>query len=92
MLAKHPEHAEKIYQELLTCDINDPNALATVPHLNAVIDETMRLMPPGMTGHYRMTPSQGVKIGDTYIPGNTNVTAPKYCLHRREYIIFLSHG
>ena len=84
MLAKHPEHADKIYKELLTCDVNDAEILATLPHLEAVINETMRLCQPAMTGANRLTSDQGLWIGDTWIPGNTKVAAPKYSIMRRE--------
>ena len=84
MLAKHPEHADKIYQELVTCDEADANALAALPHLDAVISETMRLCPPAMTGANRFTSDQGLWIDETWIPANTKVAAPKYSSHRCE--------
>ncbi|KAL8973608.1 MAG: hypothetical protein Q9197_002147 [Variospora fuerteventurae] len=49
MLAKYPEHAARIYDELVTCDVTDANALATLPHLEAVINESMRLCPPALS-------------------------------------------
>ena len=84
MLAKHPEHADKIYKELLTCDVTDVDVLAMLPHLEAVINETMRLCPPAMTGANRLTADQGLWIGSVWIPGNTKVAAPKYSIMRRE--------
>lgn len=56
ILARYLEHANRIYEELVRCDISDINSLAALPHLNAVIDETMHLMPAAMTGANRMTP------------------------------------
>lgn len=84
ILARYPEHANRVYQELVSCDIGDINSLAALPHLNAVIDETMRLMPAAMTGTNRMTPQQGLYIDQTWIPGNTKIAAPKYSIMRRE--------
>lgn len=85
MLAKYPEHADKVYEELTGCDVTDVNALATLPHLQAVINETLRLCPPAMTGGNRLTSDEGLWIDDTWIPGNTKVAAPKYSIMRCEY-------
>ncbi|KAL8900589.1 MAG: hypothetical protein Q9192_000976 [Flavoplaca navasiana] len=86
-LAKYPYHADKIYEELITCNLDDINALASIPHLEAVINETLRLWPPQMTGGNRMTSDQGLWIDDTWIPGNTKVAAPKYSIMRREFFL-----
>ncbi|KAL8996989.1 MAG: hypothetical protein Q9169_003640 [Polycauliona sp. 2 TL-2023] len=86
-LAKHPYHADKIYEELVDCNIDDANALASVPHLEAVINETLRLWPPAMTGQNRMTSDHGLWIDDTWIPGNTKVAAPKYSIMRCESVL-----
>ncbi|KAI4290014.1 MAG: hypothetical protein L6R35_000705 [Caloplaca aegaea] len=62
LLAKYPEHAARIYDELVTCDVTDANALATLPHLEAVINESMRLCPPALSGGSRMTSDEGLWI------------------------------
>ncbi|KAL8951589.1 MAG: hypothetical protein Q9222_002444 [Ikaeria aurantiellina] len=41
--------AGRIHEELATCDVMDDTALAALPHLEAVINETLRLCPPAMT-------------------------------------------
>lgn len=84
-LCKHPEHPDKILLELRDVDETDFNALAKLPHLNGVINETLRLVPPQLTGGGRMTSSEGLWIDDTWIPGGTKVTAPKYVLSRRKW-------
>lgn len=84
MLAKYPEHADKLYDELVTCDVTDANALATLPYLEAVINESMRLCPPALTGASRMTSDEGLWIDEVWIPGNTKVVAPKYSIFRRK--------
>ena len=49
--------------------------------LNGIISETLRLHPP--TGLLqRKTPPEGLTIGETYIPGNTNVFCPQYVAAR----------
>ncbi|KAI1490701.1 cytochrome P450 [Biscogniauxia mediterranea] len=81
-LSKYPEHAEKIRSEIQDVDIRDANALAVLPHLNGVISEILRLVPPAMTGGGRITGPRGLLLDDTVIPPFTKVTAPKYVIHR----------
>ncbi|KAF3480939.1 uncharacterized protein GIQ15_06286 [Arthroderma uncinatum] len=83
-LLRHPEQVEKLYQELKTVDVMDTRVLQGLPHLNAVIKETLRLHPAVPTGGYRDTPPEGMAIGGTFIPGNTTMVAPRYVLHRLE--------
>ncbi|KAK2873645.1 hypothetical protein FQN49_002198 [Arthroderma sp. PD_2] len=83
-LLRHPVQAEKLYQELQAVELMDAKALRDLPHLNAVIKETLRLHPAVPTGGYRDTPPEGMTIGGTYIPGNTTMVAPRYVLHRLE--------
>jgi tryprostatin B 6-hydroxylase len=86
-LSKYPEHAKKIQAEINNVDVNDTNALAALPHLNGVIYETLRLVPPAMTGSNRITGSNGLLVDDVLIPPGTKVTAPKYVIHRSKNAI-----
>ncbi|KAJ5758202.1 Cytochrome P450 [Penicillium nucicola] len=52
--------------------------------LDAVINETLRLHPAVPSGVQRVTPAEGVKIGETYVPGNTIVAIPLHTLFRDE--------
>ncbi|RWA07192.1 hypothetical protein EKO27_g7914 [Xylaria grammica] len=83
-LSIHPKHIEKIHQELAGVCITDNNELAGLPHLNAVIQEAMRLHPNLLTGGSRKTTEKGVKIGDVYIPPHITVITPHYTIARRE--------
>lgn len=58
--------------------------LMTVALLDAVINEAMRLHPPVPSGTQRMTPPEGLWIGDKFIPGNTIVQVPSYTVFRDE--------
>ncbi|KAF2180461.1 cytochrome P450 monooxygenase-like protein [Zopfia rhizophila CBS 207.26] len=80
-LAKYPEHAEKIVSEVKDSDM-ESNALASMPHLNGVINQTLRLIPPALTGGSGITGPNGLWVDDVWIPAHTKVTAPKYVLHR----------
>lgn len=75
---------DKILSELTAVDETGHNALALLPHPNGVINEALRLIPAQMTGGARITPSKGLWIGETWIPGGTKVIAPKYVISRRK--------
>lgn len=60
--------------------------IANLKHLNAVINETLRLHPPVPTALQRKTPPEGMAIDETFIPGNTTVICPQYVLGRSEYL------
>lgn len=84
-LARDPQHADKIRQELQTVEsIYDTAALQKLKHLAAFTNEILRLYPPTPTGGYRISPPQGLTIAGRYIPGNTTIVAPKYHIARRE--------
>ncbi|KAF6811049.1 cytochrome p450 [Colletotrichum sojae] len=83
-LAKHPHHAEKIYDELRDVDITDLKTLTSLPHLNAVINEGLRLYPALLTGGARKTTENGATIGGVFIPADTTIIAPRHVISRRE--------
>lgn len=56
--------------------------LSKLKHLDAVINETLRLHPPVPSGVQRMTPPQGVTIGNTFIPGDSIVQVPLHTTFR----------
>ncbi|KAI8633819.1 cytochrome P450 [Xylariaceae sp. FL1651] len=83
-LAKHPHHAEKILGEVEGVDVTDIRALAILPHLNAVINEALRLYPIAPTGGARKTTDGGIVVGGRFIPPGTTIYAPRYSIFRRE--------
>ncbi|KAF2454093.1 cytochrome P450 [Lineolata rhizophorae] len=62
----------------------DAHTLMNVPHLDGVINETMRLHPPVIFGLQRQTPPEGIMIGDKHIPGNSHVRIPHWSIQRDE--------
>lgn len=54
---------------------------AAYPVLESVINETMRLYPPVLFGSQRVTPPQGLQIGEKWIPGEMVVYMPSWQLH-----------
>ena len=75
---------EKLRAEILSLpSIRDTKLLAQAPHLNAVINVTMRLYPPALTGGVRETGPDGLVVAGRYIPPGTTIVAPRYSLARR---------
>ncbi|KAJ3539507.1 hypothetical protein NM208_g5462 [Fusarium decemcellulare] len=87
-LGSNPSQIVKLREEIDEYfsgrDHADPSSLANLAHLNAVIDETLRLHPPVPSGLQRVTPPQGLMIGDTMVPGNTIVQVPLHTIQRDE--------
>jgi tryprostatin B 6-hydroxylase len=87
-LARDTNMQEKLRKELVSLRESDRSfsfkSLQSADLLNAIINETLRLHPPVPSGALRLTPPEGIKIGETFIPGNTTVVAPSYSIGRRE--------
>lgn len=82
-LALDPSQISKIRSELDQLDTNlDARALHNLPHLNGVINETLRLHPGVPSGGLRVSPPEGITIASTFIPGSTVLCLPVYSLHR----------
>ncbi|KAF4334737.1 cytochrome P450 monooxygenase [Fusarium beomiforme] len=56
--------------------------LQNIPLLDACINETLRLHPAVPAGLQRVTPDEGIYIGDRYIPGDVIVKVPMYSMFR----------
>ncbi|KAH8901269.1 cytochrome P450 monooxygenase-like protein [Thozetella sp. PMI_491] len=56
--------------------------LVGLPLLDAVINEVLRLHPPVPSGTQRVTPPEGLRIGQVHIPGNVIVQVPSYTVFR----------
>ena len=67
-------------------DVQDFAILQKLPHLNGIINETLRLHPAVPTGGLRETPSGGAVICGRFVPGNIVVCAPRYTLSRRKCV------
>ncbi|KAE8036859.1 hypothetical protein FH972_009492 [Carpinus fangiana] len=89
-IAKEPQIIARLREELQThVDATgnvDHKAIQDAPYLNGCINETLRINPPVPTMVARMTPPEGVTIGDTFVPGNMTVWCPQYVIGRSERI------
>ena len=74
----------KLRHELADSDDDSAVQLQGSEHLDAVIYESLRVNPPAPAGHERLTPPEGLWVGETYIPGNISVFIPHYALFRGE--------
>ncbi|KAF4970065.1 hypothetical protein FSARC_2811 [Fusarium sarcochroum] len=87
LLCKHPQHLEHLRQELDS--VLEPHEVITpydkvkdLPFLRAVIDESLRVIPPTSAGLPRRTPKEGASILGEWIPGDTSVNMTIYAAHR----------
>ncbi|KAI5831877.1 cytochrome P450 [Schizophyllum commune Tattone D] len=89
-LATDPYRQRKLQQEIdavfgmdhkdkVSVDIAE---LSRLPYLNACINESFRILPPGPFGPPRTTGREGALILDRWIPPNTTVHVPVYAMHR----------
>ncbi|GAB7365351.1 hypothetical protein MBLNU230_g6431t1 [Neophaeotheca triangularis] len=86
-LAKDPEQVTKLREELRPLvqggNWGDKD-IRFAAHLNGCINEALRLHPPVPSGVSRETPKEGLRVGDTFIPGHTTYITPTYVMGRDE--------
>ncbi|KAI9677985.1 MAG: hypothetical protein M1822_008093 [Bathelium mastoideum] len=81
-LALYPEHARRVYEEIRDVDVTDLSVLASLSHMNGMINEAMRLYPAQLTGSSRITTASGLRIGDVWIPPGVKVASPRFSIMR----------
>lgn len=93
-LAAEPKHQRKLHEELTAAGQApqsqfslEHNVLKGLPYLNGFINECLRLHPPLPAGVPRLTPPEGLNIGDVYIPGDVTILTPIYTIQRCEFSI-----
>ncbi|KAK5121698.1 hypothetical protein LTR85_004870 [Meristemomyces frigidus] len=87
-LAQDPGQVKKLRNELRPLARGDwsDKDIRQAPHLNGAIDEALRLPPPVPSGVSRLTPGEGMWVGDTWVPGNATFIMPQYVMGRDESI------
>ncbi|KAK7423226.1 hypothetical protein QQZ08_009122 [Neonectria magnoliae] len=85
-LATNPNATRQLQEEVdqYYANTEEPDhvALSKLKYLQACIDESLRLHPPVPSGLQRMTPTQGLQIGDVFIPGDTILQIPSHTMNR----------
>lgn len=83
-LSRYPEMADRVRAEVAALgDRPEPMAIARLPYLNAVCQETLRFYPVVLTGTPRRL-LEPATIGDRTYPAGTILMAGIYSIHRRE--------
>jgi cytochrome P450 len=84
-LLEHPEWYDRIYHELKT-ELDGPPetvssaTLARLPILNAVINETGRVLPAFQQDWPRQVPPEGAVLAGKFLPGGTIVHLQMYAV------------
>ncbi|KAJ6028635.1 hypothetical protein N7540_004211 [Penicillium herquei] len=78
-------------QKALQVDLDGLSELSTenlqgLKFLDAIINETIRFHPVVPSGLQRMTPPEGLQIGEIYIPGDVMVQMPMHAMFRDERV------
>ena len=83
-LAQDPRQVAKLRDELrpLTRGQWSDKDIRHAQHLNGAINEALRLHPPVPSGLSRLTPKEGMLVGDTYVPGGVTFIMPQYVMGR----------
>ncbi|KAI8952903.1 putative cytochrome P450 oxidoreductase [Xylaria longipes] len=81
-LAHHSDLVRVLQREFDALPDLTHDNLQTIDLLDAVINETLRLHPPVPSGTQRVTPPEGLRIGDRLIPGDVIVQVPSYTVLR----------
>ncbi|KAF7197798.1 Cytochrome P450 monooxygenase [Pseudocercospora fuligena] len=87
-LAQNPKEVRKLRNELRACAVGDwsDKDIRHCEHLNASINEALRLALIGPTGIYRTSPPEGMQVGEVFLPGNVEYNISQYFLGRDEAI------
>ncbi|KAI8056658.1 cytochrome P450 [Syncephalis plumigaleata] len=91
LLFEHPEYLRKLYDEIKSVypDHSTPishDDIQSLPYLDAVLHESMRLRPIAAHGMTRLVPEGGIVIDGHYIPAGTNVITSVVSLHHTESV------
>ncbi|KAF1961742.1 cytochrome P450 [Byssothecium circinans] len=95
-LCKHPHIQNSLRDELRTLSHTSTStstpgvpplkSLTTLPLLDAILTETLRLYTPTPGPQYRVAPPEGAVLEGYFIPGGTGVSASLAVLHREESV------
>lgn len=77
LLLKNPEKLQKLKAEIRGTFKDSSEitvkAVSTMPYLNAVLSEALRMYPPNAAGFMRLVPGKGDFLGGYWIPGGVSI-------------------
>lgn len=62
------------------------SSLVQVKLLNGIINETLRMKSSVPIGGPRITPPEGLQLGNVWIPGNVNIFTPPHVMHQSKHL------
>ncbi|KAF3805980.1 Cytochrome P450 monooxygenase aclL [Colletotrichum gloeosporioides] len=87
-LLRNPHHLDRVTNEVRskfsTSEHMSLEALASLPYLQAVIQEGLRLHPPLPVALPRVIPKGGARVGGEWVPGGTIVGIHFLSIHTQE--------
>lgn len=85
-LLRNPSTMSLLVEELRTTFHTESSitieALASLPYLNACIEEGLRIYPPAPVGLPRRIPEGGIAVGDDWVPEGTTVAITQLATYR----------
>lgn len=82
-LSRNPDAKRKLRKELESLGVDpSPQAIDSLPFLDAVLMETMRRYPGSLGPFPRYVPEKGARLGGFEVPAGTTVSTSVYSLHR----------
>jgi cytochrome P450 len=86
-LARHPHIQSKLHSLIAAATPGGYSAwtyeaVKSVTYVDDIINESLRLKPPVVNIPSRVTPSSGIQIASTHIPGNVHVSVPTILMQR----------
>lgn len=85
-LPRNVDRVNRLCNELR--GVPDDGPIETLPYLDAVIKEGLRLFTPGALPFPRYVPARGATIDGVFLPGGTTVSAAPYSVHRLDENVF----
>ena len=94
-LLSHPAALSRLVNEIRTAFPTNSSitkdTVATLPYLNAVLNECLRILPPLPGNMRRIAPREGCYISGHFIPGNTIVCYDLYAGGRSSSLFARPH-
>jgi len=82
-LCTHPAVMTRLVSEIQSTFPSSSSSMtfpttSTLPYLNAIIEESLRIYPPFVTSLARVVPTGGAAVDGTWLPSNTTVACHHY--------------